>query len=162
MPAADGAFVSLAQVLRAPPVDDAPVVVASAGPALAPVPVPDLTELARDVRLFRARLGDAFDAACDALLREFGYAVLGRELMLAPPDLAAIAARILAEHPEAKPLRLRVAPSDVAGLARCADVLPPIASDAELAPGDAILEFAGGQVDAHLGIRLAALFEKLP
>jgi hypothetical protein len=119
-----------------------------------------VVELARDVRVFRARLADAFDAARDGLLREFAYAVLGRELVLAPADIATIAARLLAEHPGAEPLRLRVAPADALTLARDAGALPPIASDAELAPGDAVLEFAGGSIDARLGVRLAALLER--
>ena len=73
--------------------------------------------------------------------------------------MAAIAARIVAEHPGAQPPRLRVAPSDVAALACCAGVLPPIVGDAELASGDAILEVAAGAVDERLGLRLAALLE---
>ena len=161
MPAADGTFVSLAQMLRPEPVVDAQPapVVEYAPPAPTPAPPADAVELARDVRVFRARLADAFDAACATLLREFAYAVLGRELVLAAPDIAAIAARILAQHAAAQPLRLRVAPSDVAALARCAGVLPPVCGDPELAPGDAILEFVDGPVDARLGIRFAALLE---
>jgi Flagellar assembly protein FliH len=158
VPAADGAFVSLAQLLRPGPAPEAVVPLATVE-LPAPAPLPEVADLARDVRVFRARLADAFDAACDTLLREFAYAVLGRELILAPPDIATIAARILTEHAGAFPLRLRVAPSDAVALARCADTLPPIASDAELAPGDAILEFPGGSIDARLGIRLAALLE---
>jgi flagellar biosynthesis/type III secretory pathway protein FliH len=119
-----------------------------------------VAEVARDVRLFRARLHDAFDSACDALLREFAYAVLGRELVLAPPDIAAIAARIIKEHRAAQPLRMRVAPSDVSLLVQCANELPPLTCDPELSPGDAILELAGGAIDARLGVRLAALLEK--
>jgi hypothetical protein len=162
VPAADGAFISLAQLLRGEPVRDAvalPAVVCAA-PAPEPLPVPDVADLARDVRVFRARLADAFTVSCDALLREFAYTVLGRELILAPPDIVAIAARVLAAHPNVHPLRLRVAPSDVAALARGADALPPIASDAELAPGDAILELDGGCIDARLGIRLAEILER--
>jgi hypothetical protein len=159
VPAADGAFVSLAQLLRPEP---APEIVAPLVPVPlpAPAPLPELADVARDVRVFRARLADAFDVACDALLREFAYAVLGRELILAPPDIATIVARVLAEHAGALPLRLRVAPSDAIALARCGATLPPIASDAELAPGDAILELPGSSVDARLGIRLAALLEQ--
>ena len=160
MPAADGAFVALAQLLRAgSPVGAAADVAIPVVAAPEPAPAPALAELARDVRVFRARLADAFDAARVELLREFAYAVLGRELMLRPPEIAAIAARLLAVQPGAQPLRLRVAPSDVAGLAGCAGALPPVASDAELAPGDAILEFAAGPLDARLGVRLAALLE---
>jgi hypothetical protein len=160
VPAADGAFVSLAQLLRPEPASES-VAPPIASPVTIPVsaPLPDVVELARDVRVFRARLADALDAACDALLREFAYAVLGRELILAAPDIATIAARVLAEHSGAHPLRLRVAPSDAVTLAGC-DALPAIVGDAELAPGDAILEFTGSSIDARLGIRLAALLER--
>jgi len=164
VPGADGAFVSLAQLLRpaaVPAGEDVPAAVATPAATL-PLPAPGVAELAREVRVFRARLADAFDAARDGLLREFAYAVLGRELVLAPPDIAAIAARVLAEHPGAQPLCLRVAACDLAALAHCGAALPPVAGDAGLAPGDAILEFAGGPVDARLGIRLAALLEELP
>jgi flagellar biosynthesis/type III secretory pathway protein FliH len=161
---ADGAFVPLAQFLRAEPVgdDDAPPAVVCAPPAPEPSPPADIAELARDVRLFRARLADAFDAARAALLREFAAAVLGRELILAPPEIAALAARIVAQHPGSQPLRLRVAPNDCAALVERVADLPPLASDAALAPGDAILEFVDGPVDARLGVRLAALLEDAP
>jgi Flagellar assembly protein FliH len=159
VPAADGAFVSLAQLLRPDPAPEIVAPLATVQPPV-PAPLPEVADLARDVRVFRARLADAFDVACDALLHEFAYAVLGRELILAPPDIATIAARVLAEHADRLPLRLRVAPSDATALARCGDTLPPIASDPELAPGDAILEFAGSSIDARLGIRLAALLEQ--
>jgi flagellar biosynthesis/type III secretory pathway protein FliH len=162
VPAADGAFVPLAQHLRGEAARDdvAPAAVVCAAPAEPePARVPELADLVRDVRIFRARLEDALAVSCDALLREFAYAVLGRELILAPPDIAVIAARVLAAHSDVHPLRLRVAPGDVAALARCDDALPPVASDVELAPGDAILEFDGGCADARLGVRLAAILE---
>jgi hypothetical protein len=159
VPAADEAFVSLAQIVRAP---QAPIAagVAEVAPA-APAPAPAAPDPAaeRDVRLFRARLADAFDVAREALLRECAYAVLGRELLLAPPDIAAIAARILSEHPAAQPLRLRVAPADLTALAARRETLPPLAGDPDLAPGDAVVEFAGGCVDARLGVRIAALLD---
>jgi hypothetical protein len=163
VPAADDGFVSLAHVLRAPVAEIAePAEVAVAAPPPQPMALPDAADLARDVRVFRARLADAFDAARDALLHEFAYAVLGRELVLAPADIAVIAARVLAQHADAEPLRLRVAASDAAALAHQAAGLPPLLCDAELAPGDAILEFAGGHVDARLGVRLAALLGNGP
>ena len=57
MPAADAAFRSLAQLLCAPPPPD----VLPVAEPVAPVPHPpaELTELAREVRLLRARLTDA-------------------------------------------------------------------------------------------------------
>jgi flagellar biosynthesis/type III secretory pathway protein FliH len=162
VPAADGTFVSFAQLLRPEPACDEIVPVrddeSPDGAPLAAVALPaESAELARDVRLFRARLADAFEAACEELVREFAYAVLGRELLLAPPDLAAIAARVLAEHPAALPLRMRVAPSDAAALAAHADRLPLLVHDCELVPGDVMFEFAAGEVDARFGVRLAAV-----
>jgi flagellar biosynthesis/type III secretory pathway protein FliH len=163
VPAADGAFISLAQVLRGDAVtaEVAPPEVAPVPVVPEPAPLQELAELARDVRLFRARLSDAFTNACDALLREFAYGVLGRELILAPPEIAAIAARVLAARTHAQPLRLRVAPSDVAALARYDGALPAVTADAELAAGDAVFELHDGQIDARLGVRLAVVLADL-
>lgn len=156
MPAAEGAFVALAAYLRPPP-DDVPAPLPEPV-VVAPAPAPD-AELLRDVRLFRARLADAFDAARATLLCEFAAAVLGRELLLAPCDLARIATRLLDDHPAAGPLRMRVAPSDLAELSARATALPPLVPDVSLAPGDAVLDFAAGPLDARLGVRLVALLE---
>jgi hypothetical protein len=116
-----------------------------------PPRVRELDELLRDVRVFQARLADAFECARERLLRELAAAVLGRELLLAPVDIAAIAAHLLATHAAAPPLRLRVAAPDAA------DVNAHVAvyADPTLAPGDAVLELTNGAVDARLGVRLA-------
>jgi hypothetical protein len=196
--AADSVFVPLIDVLR-PPADDAARDAAGSGtghaagndahrsPAEAEAAfsagmpfnvAPSMQcgcahDLARDVRIFRAQLADALDAECDRLMRELAYAVLGRELQLAPADLAAIVARILAEHPHAQALRVRVAPSDVHALDACADdatitsslpvvAFPAIVADASLAPGDAMVELSCGSIDARLGVRLAALLDTAP
>ena len=76
-------------------------------------------------------------------------------------DDAAIAARILAEHPQAQPLRMRIAPGDAFALGTLAVALPPVVCDATLAPGDAIVELASGTVDARLGVRLAVVLDAL-
>jgi flagellar biosynthesis/type III secretory pathway protein FliH len=157
VPAADDPFVSLADLLRPPQPPVAAEVPERA--AAAPVPLETNADAERDVRLFRARLADAFEVARETLLREFAYAVLGRELMLAPSDLATLASRIVAEHPAAQPLRLRVAPDDLAALSPHAGALPPLVADPGLAPGDALVEFAAGRVDARLGVRLAAVLD---
>ncbi len=162
MRAADDVFVALAQVLAPdPPPEPADVV----APEVPLVPVPVVVDLrddvAREVRVFRARLADAFEAARASLLRELAYAVLGRELVLAPLDLAAIAARILDGNAQAEPVRLCVAPADLLALAHVAG-LPPLHPDPELAPGDAVVEFADGAIDARLGVRLAAVLENAP
>jgi flagellar biosynthesis/type III secretory pathway protein FliH len=165
---AEDTFVSLADLLRPPsesPALDTPIV--TLDPGASPNDRDDrddrdaaaLAALARDVRVFHAQLRDAFDASLDVLLRECAYAILGRELQLADCDIAAIVARTIASHRDAQPLRVRVAPGD---LERCrADAsLPPCIGDAMLAPGDAIVELASGAIDARLGVRLTALFER--
>ncbi len=156
MPAADG-FVSLATWLAGPP---APPPVASPAVADAPPPVPEIAlpprpeaEVLREVRLFRARLADALTAATDVLVRELATAVLGRELHQSPADVAALAAAILAEHPAATPVVVRHAPGEIVALG-----IPALADDT-LAPGDLVLGFANGEVDARLGVRLAVVLE---
>ena len=167
MPAGDDAFVSLDRILRGEPACAVgpvaePVAVA---PAVAevvaePESAAATAELLRDVRRFRARLAEAFETAHAALVHEFAYAVLGRELQLGAPDIAQIAQRMLTEHPAAQALQVRVAPADVAQLAACADALPPVVADATLTPGDVMLELACGHIDARLGVRLAAVLAR--
>jgi hypothetical protein len=111
----------------------------------------------RDARLFRARLADVLDDAASRLLRELACDVLARELRIAPCDLAAIVQRVIERAPV---VRVRVAACDV-GLvaavlrARGCDVV----GDSALAAGDALLEIAGGALDARLGVRLAMVLE---
>ncbi|MDB5028828.1 MAG: hypothetical protein JWO66_2517 [Candidatus Eremiobacteraeota bacterium] len=155
-------FVSLADLLRAaaqPPVPpDAPA--AEPVEMLAPIETADLAAptddtgavaALREARLFGARLADAFDAAAARLVRELAAGVLGRELRLAPCEIAAIVRRVLERAPA---LRVRVAPEDVERL----DGIPVLA-DPALAAGDAIVEVAGGALDARLGVRLAIVLE---
>lgn len=154
MHAADEGFVSVAELLARDAIPVPPAVVPDVALPVAEE-IPDRAELLRDIRLFRARLADALDTARDALLRELAVAVVGRELLLAPADVAAIAARLIATHPAATPVRLRIAPDDV-------EQLPPVApvhADPTLAPGDLILAFDDRVCDARLGVRLAAALE---
>ena len=111
----------------------------------------------RDARLFRARLADALDDAGSRLLRELASNVLARELRIEPCDLAAIVQRVIERAPV---VRVRVAACDVE---RVAAVLVArgcdVAGDSALAAGDAMLELAGGALDARLGVRLAMVLE---
>jgi hypothetical protein len=105
----------------------------------------------RDARLFRARLADAFDDAVARLVRELAADVLARELRLAPVEIATLVRRVLERAPV---IRVRVAPAD-AGFVRGV----PVLADPALAPGDAIVELGRGELDARLGVRLAAVLE---
>jgi hypothetical protein len=135
--------------------------------ALAKVAAPDIDEAfraslhaaLRDARLFRARLADAFDDAAARLLRDLAADVLARELRLAPCELTAIVQRIAECAPV---VRVRTAACDAARTAgvlrsRGCDVV--VVEDAALAGGDAVVELAGGALDARLGVRLAAALE---
>ncbi len=112
-----------------------------------------LRDVLRDCRLFRARLADALDAATIRVVREFAYAVLGRELHAASADLAVLAARIISEHPAATPLVVRHAPGDHL------DVAFPMVADPALETGDLIVGFAEGDVDARFGVRIDVALE---
>jgi len=161
--AADG-FVPLHVWLAGPAPAGEPDAPAAPGPepdpphAEAPVaPAPALAaataDAVRDLRLFRARLAEALELATGELLRELAYAVLGRELRLAPADVAELAARILSEHPAAQPVTIRHAPGERIDLGVRA------VADAALAPGDLIVVLASGDVDARFGVRLAGALE---
>ena len=117
----------------------------------------DVRDAIRDARLFRARLADAFDAALASLLRELAADVLARELRLAPCDLAAIVQRVAGGAPV---VRVRVAACDLArGVALPRGCEAVVVADPALAAGDAVVELAGGALDARLGVRLAAVLE---
>jgi Flagellar assembly protein FliH len=112
----------------------------------------DMLKIAlRDARSFRARLNDALDHAAARLMRELAADVLMRELRLAPCDLTALVERVRDRAPV---VRVRVAPADVGRLRGI-----PVVSDPALDAGDAIVELAGGALDARLGVRLAAVLE---
>ena len=150
-------FVSLADALRPPAavtVSARDVVLAEPAdvpePAL-PEDVADAAAAVRDARLFRARLADALDDASSRLVRELAAAVIARELRLAPCDVEAVVRDVLRLAPA---VRVRLAPSEAA---RVADI--PVIADPSLEPGDAIVELAGGTIDARLGVRLATVLE---
>ncbi len=112
---------------------------------------PDVASAMRAARLFRAQLADALTEAFGTLLCDLAADVLARELRLAPCDLEALLQRVAERAPI---VRVRVAPADVARIAGV-----PVTADADLEPGDAIVEVAGGTIDARLGVRLAAVLE---
>jgi flagellar biosynthesis/type III secretory pathway protein FliH len=153
-------FVSLAELLAPPPqAKEAVSPPAEAQPTpeppaaqVPPLPAEIVTAI-REARLFRARLYDALNDARELLLTALAADVLGRELRSAPCDLDALLQRRAAQVPV---VRVRVAPEDV----DCVHALPVVV-DAALRQGDAVVELAGGAIDARLGVRLAAVLEAL-
>jgi flagellar biosynthesis/type III secretory pathway protein FliH len=157
----EASFVALAELLRKtvpvsaaaiePPDDD--IVDGEVAPSVAPVAstAGEILAAIREAKLFRARLEDALAEALARLVRELAAGVLARELRIAPCDLAALLRATLAQAPV---VRVRVAPDDL----RSGNELPFVA-DSSLQPGDAIVELAGGALDARLGVRLSAVLE---
>lgn len=151
-------FLDLAAMLRPPPtplppnVPDVPEAVAPEDAA--PRDEPAVQSLVRDALLFRARLGEAFEAAKERLLRDLATGVLARELRLEPADVDAIAHRLLREHRAEAPVALRVAPADRARL-RGVDL--PVDADPALRAGDAVLIVRDGALESTLGIRLGSV-----
>ncbi|MEO7201186.1 MAG: hypothetical protein ABI431_00970, partial [Candidatus Tumulicola sp.] len=91
-------FVPLDRALRAAPEPqtvsgDLPTSVVSTNEA-----EPDLEDASAEARRFRAALADALALSLERLLRDVACDVLARELLLAPPDVAAIAARALERY----------------------------------------------------------------
>jgi flagellar biosynthesis/type III secretory pathway protein FliH len=115
-------------------------------------------EIMRDVRLFRARLADALDALRDRLLVALASEVIVRELRVAPVDIDALVRRLVDERVREGPIRVRLAPEDVA---RVRGVAWTVVADPALLAGDAVLECDGGDVDARLGVRLADVLREL-
>lgn len=157
-------FIALADLLRGVPLPAEPVTPVVpiveeaavrtddvAADAVGSAAADELAAALREARLFRARLADAFDDAAERLVRELAADVLARELRLAPCDLASIVQRVAARAPA---VRVRVAPADVARVTGIA-----VLADPALCAGDAIVEVAGGALDARLGVRLATVLE---
>jgi len=150
-------FVSLADLLAPSiaeplPPPTPPPLLAADPPAVRAMP-DEIVAAIRDARLFGARLHDALRDTRDALLAALAADVLARELRAAPCDLEALLERCAAAVPI---VRVRVAQEDAS---RVRGV--PVVADETLLPGDAIVELAGGAIDARLGVRLADVLAAL-
>lgn len=109
-------------------------------------------EAMREAKLFRASVVEGVESAIADLLGDIASDVLARELKLQPSDLRAIVDRALGRFAADEPLRVRIADHEPA-----IELAIPIIRDANLLPGDAIVEFRRGGVDARLGTRLASV-----
>jgi flagellar biosynthesis/type III secretory pathway protein FliH len=143
-------FVPLDRALRTTPepavLDERAVTV-----ALTNETEPDIEDAAAEARRFRAALADALALSLERLVRDVACDVLARELLLAPLDVAAIAARALERYLDEGPLQLRVHPDDCDA---CASLDLRVVGDERLRSGDVVLDVRCGSIDASLGARL--------
>jgi hypothetical protein len=107
-----------------------------------------------EARRFSAALADALALSLERLLPVVACDVLARELVLAPCDVAAIAARALRRYLDEEPLRLRVHPDDVQA---CVALDVGIVADQSLRVGDVVLEVRCGSIDASMEARLEVM-----
>jgi flagellar biosynthesis/type III secretory pathway protein FliH len=151
-------FVSLAEFLRAPEVEQREPVPFAVEACSDPLPDsieseedPDVGEEALSAaRRFRAALADALDARVERLLGEIAASVLARELRLAPADVRAIVIREI-ELAGEPPLKIRAHPTECAALH---DFECLVVADAALRRGDVAIEVRSGTIAATLGWRL--------
>jgi flagellar biosynthesis/type III secretory pathway protein FliH len=116
----------------------------------------EMRQALSEIRRFRAALADALDFALEALLHDIAAGVLGRELQIAPADIACIVAQSRRRYAD-EPVALRVHPSEVE-LATATGLA--VEEDRQLRRGDATIVLRAGTIDLSLGARLAALFER--
>ena len=147
-------FVPLAEFLRplqSPPASGPPATSGLESSTIADAQDPDV--LSR-VRRFHAGLADALDIAVPAMLREIAHEVLGRELHLAPCDLASIVRSTLARHAGERVVTIHANPGDVPAL-RSAGI--DCAEDPALERGDVVVCLRSGTIDLRMNARLDAI-----
>jgi len=125
-----------------------------AAPAQPPPLPPECADVAARARRFRAGLCDALEAAVGTILPELARDVLGRELRLAPCDVASIVRASLARHAGDDVVTIHAHRDDCPELeaARIACV-----GDDSLQRGDVILRLRSGTIDLQMSSRLDAV-----
>ncbi len=150
-------FVPLAASLRAPPApartEPAPTAqVARANDGAIDETAHPLAEFAGDLALARLAALEAYERAVPRLLDALAREVLGRELVSAPPDVAAVARALAAEFSAEEPVAFAVARED---LARFPAGIPARV-DPRLRAGDVVLDVRDGEIDARFALRVRA------
>lgn len=149
----DDDFVPLWELLRPQPATPA-----SGGSEAKPAPAeplpPECADAAARARRFRAALCDALESAVAAMLPEIARDVLGRELRLAPCDVASIVSASLARHAGDPVVTIRAHRDDLSELeAARIECL----GDDSLRRGDVILCLRSGTIDLRMSSRLDAV-----
>ncbi len=156
------AFVPLAAYLRADPPprenlpEAAPPEAAECGTAPDDAAAAAFGAFVAQIKRMRAALEDACAARIEIFTRDLGATILGRELRLAPVDIAAIIDDALAELRRDLPLGVRVHPDDLHALH---PMQLPVIPDAKLRRGDVAIDVRHGSIDVSLGARFEALLD---
>ncbi len=126
-------------------------------PAQAPPAAEPFADFSGELGLLRVAACEGFEGAARRLLERLARDVLGRELALAPCDLAALVDAARAELEASEPVCFVVPPGAEAHL-------PPglaYRTDPRLAPGDLFVEVRDGAFDARLHVRANRALEGL-
>jgi hypothetical protein len=150
-------FVPLAALVRgksAPAVASEPSTVAPAVAVSTDAPTQHSAAFAYpdaigDFALMRLAALEGYERACARLLESLASEVLGRELALAPADLAALLQRALAAFSEQEPLAVALSPHD----AERVRVSLPVRIDPLLAAGDLVIEVSDGVLESRYAFR---------
>ena len=102
-------------------------------------------------------LADALDVVLANLLEDIAATVIGRELELAPVDIAAIVRGATARLEREAIVRIRGHASDATALDGTELKVVP---DTRLRRGDAAIDVASGTIDASLGARLETVLAR--
>jgi flagellar biosynthesis/type III secretory pathway protein FliH len=144
----NGSFVPLAFFLR-PARPEPPQIVDDV--RIEPAAAAEIVETLAAARRFHAGLRDAFDVALAELLSRIADDVLGRELKLSGPDIAAIAGAALERFGRRNVLSVRANPRDAEALQ---DFELEVIADPAIHRGDIVLELRSGTIDLSLSARL--------
>jgi len=120
---------------------------ADAAPSHAPHP---FATLVGELALARLAAYEAYERGVPRLLEALARDVLARELVVSPPDLAALSRALAAEFANDEPVAFALAREDLAhfppGL--------PVRVDPRLRAGDVVLEVRDGEIDARFALRV--------
>ena len=119
-----------------------------------PIVPAECDEAIRAARRFRAGLSDAIDAALPGLLRTIARDVLARELLLAPAEIATVAAAVVERFGAEEVVCVRAHPAELHALR---DFKLKCVGDAALQPGDIRIELRSGTIESTVDARLDAL-----
>lgn len=149
-------FVSLAAALR-PPIPNSTPLAEPISSCADPTGAEDgaLSEMLGDLALARLAALEAYDRAVPRLVEALARDVLGRELILAPADIAKLAANLRGAFAADGPVGLVVSAGDAA---RFAGEFP-VRIDPRLKDGDLVLEVRDGEIDASFPLRCRLAIE---